>query len=192
LIRSHIKGTNPQLGPSDGVVHKFDQKTKEDLGGENLSAGPAWEDASGKWHRLADYNTDSPPKVEVLDETPDRARFRVTYSGDFDGATRITETITVEPSGVTVEDSLEGKDVKRMRVYYPMLVFDGLEESKVEMSGSSVMLSLRDGAIRFAILDPSDAQLKRTGVRLSNRNGEVEAAYADIEGLHARYRIGRL
>jgi hypothetical protein len=191
LIRIHVKGGNPQLGPSDGVVHKFDPKTKEDLGGENLCVGPAWQDASGKWHRLADYNTDSPPKVEVLDETPDRARFRVTYAGDFDGATRITETITVEPSGVTVEDSLEGKDIERMRVYYPMLVFDGLEESKVEMSGSSVALSLRDGAIRFMILDPADAQLKRTGVRLDNRNGEVEAAYADIEGLHARYRIGR-
>src|SRR2546430_77189 len=42
LIRVHLKNSKPQLGPSDGVVHAFDPKTKEDLGGENLCIGPGW------------------------------------------------------------------------------------------------------------------------------------------------------
>lgn len=76
LIRCHIKGSNPQLGPSDGVVHRFDPKTKQDLGGENMCVGPAWIDSSGTWHRLADYSPQSPPNVEVLHESPDLVSFR--------------------------------------------------------------------------------------------------------------------
>ena len=179
LIRIHLKGGNPQIGPSDGVVHKFDPKTKEDLGGERLAVGPAWEDASGNWHRLAD--TDVKPKIEVLGET----RFRLTY--EIEGVT-ITETIAVEPSGVTVEDSIKG--AKAMRVYYPMLVTDGLEEAKVEMAKNTVNLSMRDGSVRFEVLEPKGVELKRTGVRLDNRNGQIEAAYGEIAGLKAKYHVG--
>jgi len=195
LIRCHVKGSNPQLGPSDGAVHEFvrDPKTrqKQDVGGENLCIGPAWQDSSGAWHRLADYSPADPPKVEVFEETPERVRFSITYEGDFDGATRIVETLTLDPAGVTVEDQLEGPQLNRMRVYYPMLVFDGLEETQVKMASNSVRLSLWDGAIRFAVLEPQGTVLKRAGTRLVHRNGMVEAAYADIQGLRALYRIER-
>ena len=189
LIRCHIRGGNPQLGPSDGAVHKFDRKTKEDLGGENMCVGPAWRDSSGTWHRLADYSPEKPPQVEVLEESPKRVRFRVSYEGEFDGAKRVTETIVLEPDGITVEDTLAGKGLTGMRVYYPMLVFDGLEETKVEIKGGGVTLRLWDGTGRFEILEPKGAQLKRTGKRLEHRNGEVEGAYADITGLRVVYRI---
>lgn len=189
LIRCHVKGANPQLGPSDGAVHKFDKKTKEDLGGENLCIGPAWQDVSGGWHRLADYNPD-PPEVEILEETPTRVRFKLVYAGEFDGANQITETVTLEPAGVTIEDVLEGEEIKQMRVYYPMLVFDGLEEAKVRLDGNAVTLTLWDGSIRYEVLEPAGVELKRAGTRLDHRNGKVEAAYADINGLRAVYRIG--
>jgi hypothetical protein len=190
LIRIHLKGSNPQLGPSDGAVHKFDPKTKEDLGGENLCVGPAWQDASGTWHRLASRSVGTvSPKVEILEESPSQVRFRVVYEGDFDGASRITESLTVEPNGVTVEDVVEGKDIKGMRVYYPMLVFDGLEETKVRLEGSELTLSLRDGKVHFELLEPSGVKLVRSGTRLDHRNGRVEAAYSDIPGLRAVYRI---
>ena len=191
LIRVHLKGgaasktgsrqrrDNPQIGPSDGVVHKFDPKTKEDLGGERLAVGPAWQDQSGNWHRLAD--TDVKPKIEVLGRT----RFKLTY--EIEGV-KVTEAVTVEPSGVTVEDAITG--AKAMRVYYPMLVTDGLEAAKVEMEKNALDLSMRDGSVRFEILEPHGVELKRTGVRLDNRNGQTEAAYGDIAGLRAVYRIG--
>ena len=50
--------------------------------------------------------------------------------------------------------------------------------------------SLRDGSIRYQVLEPKDAELKRAGVCLEHRNGQVEAAYADIQGLRAVYHIG--
>lgn len=189
LIRCHVKGANPQLGPSDGLVHKFDPKTKKDLGGENLCVGPAWQDKAGQWHRLADYDLKARPTVEILEEKPERVRFRVVYSEPFGGATRISELLTVEPSGVTVEDSVEGEGIKRMRVYYPMLVFDGLQATKVQFRGSEVALRLRDGGVRFSILEPEQLPLQPTGTRLDHRNGQVEAAYAEADSLRMRYRI---
>ena len=76
-----------------------------------------------------------------------------------------------------------------MRVYYPMLIFDGLEEAKVKMARNSVTLALRDGTVRFEVLEPSGVKLQRTGQRLDFRNGEAEAACAEIRGLRAVYRI---
>ena len=188
LIRCHIKGSNPQIGPSDGIVHTFDSKTKEDLGGENMSVGPAWKDSSGKERRLADYNLDTPAKVEILEETPEKVRFRVIHEGDMDGVTKVTETISVDAGGITIEDKIEG-GVDSMRVYYPMTLFDGAERSKIEMAKDSVTLSLRDGSVRFRMIEPAGIELARTGKPLVNRNGELEGAYADVHGLRAVYRI---
>jgi hypothetical protein len=189
LIRCHVKGSNPQIGPSDGVVHQFDKKTKEDLGGENMCVGPAWQDGEGNWHRLADYDTQTPPEVKVLEESPERVKFSLVYSGDFDGVSSITETFTIDREGVDVEDSIAGDGVKQMRIYYPMLVFDGTEEAKVRMDGNRVDLSLWDGSIAFTLLEPQNTKLQRTGKQLDYRNGMIEGAYADIAGTTARYRI---
>ena len=189
LIRCHVKGCNPQLGPSDGVVHKFDPKTKQDQGGENLCVGPAWQDNTGTWFRLADVQSSTPPRVHILEEKPDRVRFRVEYSQLPGGATRITQTLTLESSGITIEDRVEGEGLKQMRVYYPMLVFDGLEETKVDLVGESVRLQLREGPVRFTVLEPAGVKLTRSGVRRDQRNGQMEACFADIEGLRATYRI---
>lgn len=186
LIRVHVKGSNPQLGPSDGAVQRWDSKKKEFLPeGEPMCIGPAWQDADGNWRRLAALDSETSPEVEVLDETPLRASFRVT----FEGPVRITETVTVDPDGVTVEDVIEGEGASAMRVYYPLLVSDGTEEAKVDLAGNSVTLALWDGKIRYRLIEPSGVELKRTGVRLNHRNGIVEGLYGDIPGFRAAYRI---
>ncbi len=189
LIRVHLRGTNPQLGPSDGVVHKFDPLTKADLGGENLCVGPAWRDASNKWHRLADYSPKKPPVVQVLKQTPREVSFCVTFEGPLDGASRVRETITLTAAGVTVEDSVEGPAVNDIRVNYPMLVFDGLERTKVQVDANAARLTLRDGSIRFAMEQPGGVRVRRAGRRLDFRNGQAEVLYADIPGRAATYSI---
>jgi len=189
LIRVHIKGGHPQLGPSDGCAAKFSGR------GVNLCIGPAWQDTTGAWDRLAEISS-SAPKVEILDETLAKTRFRVIYEikPRKDRATlalRLTETITVEPNGVTVEDELSGGDIQAMRVYYPMLVFDGLEKTKVQMEGNTVALKLGSRGVRFTILEPRNAILQRTGKTLVHRNGLVEAAFAEFNGRRAVYRISK-
>jgi hypothetical protein len=187
LIRVHLKGGYPQLGPSDGVVHQFDPQTKANLGGENLCIGPAWCDASGKWHRLADYSPEQPPRVEVLKHTPREVAFRLTYEGSFDGVKRIRETITLTPEGVTVTDALEGPTA--FRVCYPMLVFDGLEETRVAIDHHEAHLTLRGASLRFAVEAPSRVTLQRSGHRLDFRSGQAEMLYAEIHGTQATYSI---
>lgn len=191
LIRIHLSNSNPQLGPSDGVVHAFDRTRRPwvDLGGENLTVGPAWRDAAGNWRRLADYSPVDPPAVEIIKQTAAEVCFAVTYTGDFDGAERIRQKITINKNGVTVEDTVTGPAIKDFRIYYPALAFDGLEKSNITTDGNSVRISFRGKPIRCTILSPAGAVLQRENRLLDFRNGQVEPVHADIPGTTAIYQI---
>jgi hypothetical protein len=103
----------------------------------------------------------------------------------------LTETITVEPGGVTVEDELRGSGVDAMRVTYPMLVFDGLRSTRVDVSGNSIRLEMDGRTVGCTILEPSDAVWVRSAKTVGHRNGLVEEATAEIQGVRAVYRIGK-
>jgi hypothetical protein len=180
LIRIHLKDGHPQLGPSDGCAPKYSGK------GVNVSVGPAWRDGKGLWRKLADVAR-AAPKLEILAESSQAVRFRLTYDLP---PVRLTETITVDSEGVTVEDDVAGGEGDAMRVYYPMLVFDGRDRTKVELSGASVKLTMAGRSVRFTILVPKDAKLHRTGKELKHRNGLVEPVVAEFKDGRAVYRIG--
>ena len=159
LIRIHLKNSNPQLGPTDAIPHKWDNKKKKDLGGELLSVGPAWFDKEGVEHRLAEYTNISYPntelysaytgtslpeiKVTIKEQTLQKVSFEVAYIGNFGGVSRITQQFTINEKGLIVKDNLQG-EVQSMRVYYPMLVDDGEEMTRVNMTNNKVSLSLRE------------------------------------------------
>jgi hypothetical protein len=179
LLRVHLKGGHPQLGPSDGCAPKYSGK------GVNVSVSPAWRDGGGRWRKLADVAR-AAPKLEILAESPRKVRFRLTYDLP---PVRLAETITVDSEGVTVEDIVTGARGDTMRVYYPMLVFDGRDRTKVKISGASVKLTLAGKSVRFTILVPKDAKLRRAGKELKHRNGLVEPIIAEFKGNRATYRI---
>lgn len=187
LLRVHVRRGNPQLGPSDGTVRKRD-KAGQVVGGEDYAVGPGWRDEAGRWHRLAEYKPASPPAVRVLEESPTRVRFEVLFTGEFDGATAVRETITIERSGVTLDDVVEGP-VQAMRVYWPMLVHDGLEGARIEIQGGGIRSTLRDGAALFTVLEPMGTTPQRSGIRLDHRNGVVEPVFAEAAGHRMRCRI---
>ena len=95
LLRVHVAGGNPQLGPSDGVAAPG-----------LVALGTAWRDAGGQWHRLGGLRVGG--RVEILEESPQRVRFRVVYEGMSGGPARIEQAISVEPEGVTIEDRGHG------------------------------------------------------------------------------------
>jgi hypothetical protein len=82
-----------------------------------------------------------------------------------------------------------GEGIDGLRIYFPMLVFDGLERSVVELSANSAVLRLRDGGVRFKLLKPAGARLRGTGRELGHRNGVVEPLFAQVRGNRAVFSI---
>lgn len=142
LIRIHLKDGHPLLGPSDGcavggVYYKFGS-------GVNYAVGPAWKDASGNWTKLADM-INLRVGVDILEETIDKAVIRFVYRiapKDAGKPVTVTETITVLPNQVFVEDRVMGEDVEQVRVYYPMLAFDGRSKTQVDMNRTTLRMQL--------------------------------------------------
>ncbi len=204
LIRIHLKNSNPLIGPSDGVVHNWDRVNKIDLGGEHLAVGPAWFDKDNIEHRLADYTniiqpsnklfsaykSDKPVNIEVkvLKETPDLVRFEIVYKGNFHGIDKVCQRISIVPDGITIEDKLSG-DCEKMMVYYPMLIFDGLDKSEVNLFDKSLELFLNGGGVHFEMIKQRNSTLKRTNKTLISRNGFIEGCYSDVQGKKAVYQI---
>ena len=106
--------------------------------------------------------TEAAAPVEVLEESHQQVRFRC------------GETVTLNADGVTV--------ATKSPVRFPMLVFDGREETTVTLAGRVVTLELGARGIRFEVLAPSDATLRRSGQRVKHRNGIVEALIVDSKG----------
>jgi rhamnogalacturonyl hydrolase YesR len=174
LLRIHLKKGHPQLGPSDGCAPHFS--------GEDafLAVGPAWR-VNGKWTKLAECKGTT-REVTVLEETPQRVRFQVTYSG-------ASQNVTIDKDGVTVEDTATLAGVDAVRVYYPVLVFDGKDETKVGMDKNAINLTLAGKSVAFEVLEPKGVVLRRSGKQLKHRNGMMEAVFCEIEGNRAVYRI---
>ncbi|MCU0785712.1 MAG: hypothetical protein MUF81_17050, partial [Verrucomicrobia bacterium] len=185
LLRIHVKGGHPQLGPSDGCAPLYSGA------GVNIATGPVWQTADGQWQSLAELSPPK-PKVEILDQEPARTRFRVSYArmsvGKDPNPIRLTQTILVEPSGVTITDEITGGG-ERMRVTWPMLVTDGKESTQVELTGNIATLRLGGRGTRFTLFEPAGVSLVRSGKPLDHRNGKVEIATAEFSGKRAVYRI---
>lgn len=204
LIRVHLKNSNPQLGPSDGIPRKWDNKRRKDLGGELYAVGPEWCDESGKEYRLAEYTNvlypdtihysayrgDKLPEIKVkcIRQSSKEVTFEVVYSGTFEGVTHISQRINVNNTGVTVRDALKG-NIHKMRACYPMLIDDGTEKTMISMKGDKVVLKSRDGNVCFRAIEPAGVILKRKHKRLSYRNGYADIAYFETDKKVTTYKI---
>ena len=175
LLRIHLKNGNPQLGPSDGASAYFSGE------GVNLAVGPSWQSANGEWVSLAHYDGPN-PEFEVIEESQKRTQFKVVYPD-------VTQIITVDNKGITVEDVVTAQDVQAMRVSFPMLVFDGQERTNVSLKRNKLNLNLRDENIRFEVLEPRRAELTRLSNELIHRNGLIEEVYAEAAKTRMVYRI---
>lgn len=185
LLRVHLKGGHPQLGPSDGcIVKNGKEKT-------SLTLGPSWQETTGAWHSLAGM-TSAVPAMTILQQRTSRTSFRVEFVipqiSTNSQPLRVAETIVLEPAGVTITDELTGK-VEKVRISWPMLIFDGEEKTKVTIEGSTATLDLREHGVRFTILEPTGTPLQRSRKTLNHRNGQVEAAVAETSSHRVVYQL---
>jgi len=77
---------------------------------------------------------------------------------------------------------LTGMFESASRISFPMLVFNGQEETDVKLEGNTIRLQGSGRGVQVVISEPSTARWQRTGKRLSHRNGLVEEAFADAAG----------
>jgi len=110
ILRIHIMGSHPQLGPSDGCAGKYSGE------GISIATGPSWQNSDGTWSSLAEIIPDD-SVIEIIEESEGTARFKVTYRlKDHQGKSLIlTETITAERGSIRIEDEIKG-DITRMKV----------------------------------------------------------------------------
>ncbi len=183
ILRIHIRGSHPQLGPSDGCASKFSGK------GVSVATGPAWQNDDGTWTSLAALRPGD-PSIDIIEETPKAARFKVTYrlKDDLGKPFVVMETISAERGKITVEDEIKG-DVDRMRVIWPMLVFNGRGYSRILIERNAAILELEGKNIKFQLAEPKNIYPVKSGSHYQHRNGIVEPLMVEFQGNKAIYSI---
>jgi hypothetical protein len=183
ILRVHIMGSHSQLGPSDGCAEKYSGK------GIAIATGPSWKNSDGTWSSLAALQPQD-PVIEILKESPESAKFKVTYNikGN-NGVLTISETITAERGIITVEDELNGTDITVMRVNWPMLTFNGEKYTNIQIDKNAAILELEGKKIKFQIIEPENVSLSKSGILYEHRNGVVEPLIAEFKGNKATYTI---
>ena len=185
IIRAHIDGANPQLGPSNGLAPLFSGE------GVYLATGPSWQNETGKWISLAEHNPES-QKVEVLQEHTDSVQFQIIHELCKEGKQcSIQETISIKEGKIIVQTEFKG--IKgRKRISWPMLISDGKDDVAVELTENSASLILNEKGVRFSILVPEVAELKKSGTSINHINGIAEAIHAEFSGTTVTYVLEKV
>jgi len=179
IIRIHIKGSHPQLGPSDGCAELFSGK------GNCFAVGPAWQDMQGAWKYLAKVKSDK-PIIRILKESSEQVIFQVQFIAE-DEVT-VIETINISDGKIIVKDELHGK-VNRMKVTYPMLISDGKNKTNVVLSGNKLELELQSKKLGFVVTSEKNGKIIRSNKLLNHRNGVVEMAFIESDTNSVTYAI---
>jgi hypothetical protein len=178
------------LTVSDGVTSKPKyQLPKRPT--RSLSISPAWCDRAGAWHTLAEHDETvlRDAQLKVRSESSSRVAFEVVYSGTLrGGATAVRQQFVVTPSRIEVIDTVEG-DVAGVRSYFPLLVTDGQNETRIEVAGRHASATHRDGGAQTYEALGEGTPLTRLGVSEQFRNGALDAAYAESGERTMRYAI---
>ena len=207
ILRVHLHGSNPQIGPSDGVmehhggVHAASVYAANKDTVKSFALGPAWLDAAGSEVRLAGFPDEKLylPSEHKMDEQPlpdfrpltaslQEVSFQIVTDWPAKSV-KVTETIHLTPDGLRVENAVDGPGAKSLRLYFPMLVTDGAEDTKIAIDGSQLTLHLRGAGETYSIVAPEGAKLQRLGTQFLHWNGMMEPVYADLPGLTGTYTI---
>lgn len=188
LLRIHKKGFNPQLGPSDGLVsHPSCSLT---TCSRTLAAvGVAWQDLSGNWKRLAEYDRASLSRVSLLgvEEKPDYIEFQLVYQGYFSGPSFVSERYRVTPDEAVLASELPDYSGP-MQMVWPMLADDGQKKTDIKLDGKTASVRMDGDTQTFEAVGAASVSV---GDELYGyRNGLARLAVAEYTtGTKALLRI---
>lgn len=183
IIRIHILGSHPQLGPSDGCASKYSGE------GISLATGPSWKHSDGTWSSLAALVPDD-PIIEIIEESQGTASFKVIYhlKDNQGNSYTLTETITSERESIRIEDEIDA-DITHMRITWPMLTFNGKLSSHIQIENEAAIVELEGRKIKFHLIEPANISFSRSGVQYGHRNGIIEPLVAEFQGNKAIFSI---
>jgi hypothetical protein len=182
LLRVHAKGVDPQIGPSDALTAEAVSKYPAASPRTTAAVGAAWKNAAGEWVRLAEFGSGKLPPAELRVEREEatHVRFDVRYTGlPKGGPGSVTEHYALAPGRVTQTSELTGYSGP-VRLIVPLLVDDGREKSKVEVSGRTIALTLGGSTVSYTAAEAGKVSVE--DALYPSRNGWYRLGVAEFPG----------
>jgi hypothetical protein len=182
LIRVHIPGIPPQIGPSDSVLAHPAYKADGQHPDASCGAGVSWRDGAGKWQRLGDMDNRKLAANAVLSDiaaAPAKVSFTVTYAGNLPGAAKITERYTLTPGRVELVTKLDDY-TGPLRYEWPVLADDGKVKSSISVQGKTIVVSQDGGKAAQTFTASGADKVEVSEDRFPNHNGWARIATAEF------------
>ncbi len=179
LIRVHMEGLSPQLGPSDSLM-AHPAYNSPNSAPQTTGIGAAWKGTDGAWRTLGEMDSTKIKNVRVtpVSQSPSRVAFDVTYEGDLSGPSRVVEHYVVTPGGVELSTEVVG-NTGPLRMMWPVLANDGKTQTSISVEGQTVSVSQDGGKTAQTFSPPGAASVRVEDERYSNHNGWARVAVAE-------------
>lgn len=182
LGRIHKKGVASELGLSMAMASDPSYTMPPDTAPTNLSICPRWWNGANEW--LLAETTGLKHSLEVLQETPERVEFLLTYSGKLmKGASAVQEHYILTREGLTVTATVLDSDSGKVGYAVPLLQsngdsqFAGTPETRITENGFTVTMNGQTYTVT------SDAELATLDETLyGNRNGAYRTGLLEKSG----------
>jgi hypothetical protein len=182
LIRVHSKGVSPQLGPSDSILAK--PYYRHSGGGpETLTTGVgiSWRDNGGEWRRLGELSGQNLKRtsVRILEESPRKAAFDVTYEGNLFGVPRIIEHYVLTQGRIELRTEIPGYKAP-LRYVWPVLADDGAVKSSIKVANGIVTVTQDKGKTSQAFSPLGASRVTVEPSLYPNHNGWARLGVAEF------------
>jgi len=179
IIRLHLKGVNPQLGPSDGCAELYSGK-------RNIYAvGPYWQ-TSGSVFSLAQQSK-APVQIDIQKQDTSVCEFTLTYErldADTSGNAKLTvvESILMNKKGLKVIESISGQ-IETMGISFPALVFDGQIKYPILLNSNRLFVGDKSNGLQVLVESPSNLSWILKSELIGHRNGIVQIGTVQKKGI---------
>ncbi|NET43253.1 hypothetical protein [Okeania sp. SIO2B3] len=205
LIRIHKAGVDPLVGPSatsDVPGWKNNIQNTALAIGISWPKGKSWESLAQfggytfysilprSWKPMMQFGRGQVKDmvVDVHEETTQHLNFTVHYHLSSTQVNQVIETYDVTPKQIRVVAKVDGK-VDRVKVCFPILVFDGEKETNIDIEGATAKISLGDSQQIFRIESPDRVILNITKAQVYTRNGYLDIVEGQAEGKSIIYTL---
>ena len=189
LGRLHRRGVPTELALSMPIAATPAYRTCVPAAARSAGIGPAWTDASGRWHALADFSDRIESiRVDDLYETQEEVRLRVVYEGALGGCSKVIEEYTLDSEGLLVVNEVHGAGSGRIRARFPLLRTDGMAASEIATETNRFRVRYGGHICDVTCMDVDAAPGQEDG-DAPNRNGLYRIGFFGRKGCRISYRL---